>query len=181
MILVFHHCGLSIISNMEFLYSWVTNLYICIAQLENTPIKSMLYKFVKIQPQEYNPGFGQFIADLVSERREGGSPLACVSTDRAQISDYLPPDWCFWYFWCQIEWYTDDDNGRTPAGGGWSPNLGLSAASEASDGNLGHQMTDTSQRTHLLLQEVFCSSITKWKHLTYSSDCTKSSGIQHIL
>ena len=25
MIVVFHHCGLSIISNMEFLYSWVTN------------------------------------------------------------------------------------------------------------------------------------------------------------
>ena len=42
MIFVFHHCGLSIISNMEFLYSWVTNLYICIAQLENTPIKSSL-------------------------------------------------------------------------------------------------------------------------------------------
>ena len=40
MIVVFHHCGLSIISNMEFLYSWVTKLYICIAQLENTPIKS---------------------------------------------------------------------------------------------------------------------------------------------
>ena len=29
MILVFHHCGLFIISNMEFLFSWVTNLYIC--------------------------------------------------------------------------------------------------------------------------------------------------------
>ena len=40
MILVFHHCGLFIISNMEFLFSWVTNLYICIAQLENIPIKS---------------------------------------------------------------------------------------------------------------------------------------------
>ena len=42
MILVFHHCGQIIISNMEFLFSWVTNLYICIAQLENTPIKSLL-------------------------------------------------------------------------------------------------------------------------------------------
>ena len=40
MILVFHHCGQFIISNMEFLFYWVTNLYICIAQLENTPIKS---------------------------------------------------------------------------------------------------------------------------------------------
>ena len=40
MILVFHHCGQIIISNMEFLFSWVTNLYICIAQLENIPIKS---------------------------------------------------------------------------------------------------------------------------------------------
>ena len=45
MIVVFHHCGLSIISNMEFLYSWVTNLYICIAQLENTPIKSAVIFF----------------------------------------------------------------------------------------------------------------------------------------
>ena len=88
MIVVFHHCGLSIISNMEFLYSWVTNLYICIAQLENTPIKSMLYKFVKIQPQEYYPDFGQFIGDLVSKRRGSLSPC----WDRAQISDYLPPD-----------------------------------------------------------------------------------------
>ena len=42
MILVFHHCGQFIISNMEFLFSWVTNLYICIAQLENIPIKSSL-------------------------------------------------------------------------------------------------------------------------------------------
>ena len=42
MILVFHHCGLFIISNMEFLFSWVTNLYICIAQLENIPIKSVM-------------------------------------------------------------------------------------------------------------------------------------------
>ena len=40
MIVVFHHCGPSIISNMEFLYFWVTNLYICIAQLENIPTKS---------------------------------------------------------------------------------------------------------------------------------------------
>ena len=88
MIVVFRHCGLSIISNMEFLYSWVTNLFICITQLENTPIKSMLYKFVKIQPQEYYPDFGQFTADLVS--REGRIPL-CIR-DRAQISDYLPPD-----------------------------------------------------------------------------------------
>ena len=40
MILVFHHCGQFIISIMEFLFSWVTNLYICIDQLENTPIKS---------------------------------------------------------------------------------------------------------------------------------------------
>ena len=88
MIVVFHHCGLSIISNMEFLYSWVTNLFICVAQLKNTPINSMLYKFVKIQPQEYYPDFGQFTADLVS--REGRIPL-CIM-DRAQISDYLPPD-----------------------------------------------------------------------------------------
>ena len=29
MIPVFHHCGLFTISNMEFLFSWVTNLYIC--------------------------------------------------------------------------------------------------------------------------------------------------------
>ena len=48
MIVVFHHCGLSIISNMEFLYSWVTNLYICIAQLENTPIKSSHSIFLTI-------------------------------------------------------------------------------------------------------------------------------------
>ena len=43
MIPVFLHCGLFIISNMEFLFSWVTwvtNLYICIAQLENILIKS---------------------------------------------------------------------------------------------------------------------------------------------
>ena len=40
MILVFHHCGQIFISNMEFLFSWVTNLYICIAQLENIPTKS---------------------------------------------------------------------------------------------------------------------------------------------
>ena len=43
MILVFHHCGQIIISNMEFLFSWVTNMYICIAQLENIPIKSSIY------------------------------------------------------------------------------------------------------------------------------------------
>ena len=42
--------------------------------------------------------------------------------------------------------------GWIPAGGGWNPKLGLSAASEASDGNLGDQMTDTSQRTHLLVK-----------------------------
>ena len=48
MIVVFHHCGLSIISNMEFLYSWVTMLYICIAQLENTPIKSVLWLILAI-------------------------------------------------------------------------------------------------------------------------------------
>ena len=47
MIVVFHHCGLSIISNMEFLHSWVTNLYICIAQLENIPIKSMVEHFLE--------------------------------------------------------------------------------------------------------------------------------------
>ena len=80
--------------------------------------------FAKIHTGEYYPDFGQFIGDLVSKRRGSLSPC----WDRAQISDYLPPDWCFWYFWCQIEWYADDDNGRIPAWGGpRSPNLGLSA------------------------------------------------------
>ena len=46
----------------------------------------------------------------------------------------------------------DDDNGRIRGGGGWSPNLGLAAASEASDANLGDQMTDTSQYIHKLLK-----------------------------
>ena len=56
MIVVFHHCGLSIISNMEFLYSWVTNLYICIAQLENTPIKSISYTTYSVHL--FRVGFG---------------------------------------------------------------------------------------------------------------------------
>ena len=124
---------------MEFLYSWVTKLYICIAQLENTPIKSMLYKFVKIQPQEYYPDFGQRI--LYQER--GGSPcvsgiehksrIICHLTDASDTSDAKSSD-------TQI----DDDNGRSHGGGGWSLKLGLSDASQASDANLGDWMTDTS-------------------------------------
>ena len=38
--------------------------------------------------------------------------------------------------------------GWIPAGGGWNPKLGLSGASEASDGNLGDQMIDTSPHPH---------------------------------
>ena len=57
MILVFHHCGQFIISNMEFLFSWVTNLYICIAQLENIPIKSKVtyksYIYTQMQSLKY--------------------------------------------------------------------------------------------------------------------------------
>ena len=54
----------------------------------------------------------------------------------------------------------DDDNGRVRAGGGWGPNLGLAAASEASDANLGDQMTDTSQIIHKLLQAFGASQLT---------------------
>ena len=37
-----------------------------------------LVQFVKIQPQEYYPGFGQFIADLVDIRESWEDPLACA-------------------------------------------------------------------------------------------------------
>ena len=37
------HCGLFIISNMEFLFSWVTNMYICIVQLENIQYTNLDY------------------------------------------------------------------------------------------------------------------------------------------
>ena len=49
MIVVFHHCGLSIISYMEFLYSWVTKLYICIAQLENLGLAIFEYHMLPQQ------------------------------------------------------------------------------------------------------------------------------------
>ena len=117
MILVFLHCGQIIISNMEFLFSWVTNLYICIAQPENIPIKScsnmeshtVQKRWNRFVPVDYGQsnwfGLNLLIKDIQFKQKVGSAqslPKMKVSffwMSKTMFKRALN-NW-FWTWWCQ--------------------------------------------------------------------------------